>query len=360
MERLRKIASLLLIPTSAALCAAEVGGLELARIHKDRVSHLENAGWGYDRYKHLGPLLPGQTQTILDATGPGVVKHIHITNMRTRMGSAGLQNRDDVILEIWFDDAATPAVRCPMTYFFCNADLNTPYIENGPGAWNSFFPMPFRKRARVLLFNEGPDRINYYSFVEWEKLPRWRKDLGYFHAAYERHVFQLTQATNRRMLELSGAGQLVGRYWRITTDEPLFRHWHALMEGNNEVDIDGDVRRLDYLGSEDSFNFSWGFQRPWFGLRAGIVENTTGALGLYRFHDPMPLRFRKSLTWTLNCQYEFFRDDPRFSAETAEKNDSHWVNYQSVFFWYQDSPGGYAHAPMPPLAERREDLLKRR
>jgi hypothetical protein len=33
------------------------------------------------------------------------------------------------------------------------------------------------------------------------------------------------------------------------------------------------------------------------------------------------------------------------------------VDYATVFYWYQDSPGGYQHAPLMPAAERCLDIL---
>ena len=350
------ILSLCLVALALSAPAAAPAGLDIARVRPEIDSRMENAGWGYDRYRELHALRPGEGQAILDATGPGVVRQIHITNMRQNMGSEKMQNRDDVVIEIWFDDATTPAVRCPLTFFFCGGDLNTPYFENGPGAWNCYFPMPFKKRARVVLVNDGPDRIHFYSFVEWERLPRWEKDLGYFHACFERRVFQLTNDSREVVFETHGAGQFLGRYWLITTDEPIFRNWGGLMEGNNELDIDGVERKIDYLGSEDSFNFSWGFQRSWHGLRAGIIVNTTDTLGLYRFHDPMPIRFKKSLRWTLNYQQE--KLNKNFAREKAVQNNSHWVNYRMVNFWYQDSPGGYEHVPLRPLEQRKMPLIR--
>jgi hypothetical protein len=33
------------------------------------------------------------------------------------------------------------------------------------------------------------------------------------------------------------------------------------------------------------------------------------------------------------------------------------VDYATVFYWYQDSPGGYRHEPLPPLAERCLEII---
>jgi Protein of unknown function (DUF2961). len=53
----------------------------------------------------------------------------------------------------------------------------------------AYLPMPFKSRARVFLRNDTDRDCLNYSYVEWEPLPRWEDDLGYFHATYRRHVF---------------------------------------------------------------------------------------------------------------------------------------------------------------------------
>ncbi|MBE7557912.1 DUF2961 domain-containing protein [bacterium] len=322
-------------------------GLELARVRPAARTGLANAGWGLDRYKELHGLRPHESQVIADLSGPGVIRQIHITHTR---------RQEDIVLEIRFDDAAEPAVLCPMTFFFCNARLNTSVIENSPGSWNAYFPMPFKKRAQVMLRNDGEREILFYSFVEWETLPKWDKTLGYFHATYDRKIFQLTRDSEVVLFETAGRGQFIGRHWTVTTDEPVFNEWMALMEGNNEVDIDSVERVVDYLGSEDSFNFSWGWQGTWFGLRSGITENRQGKLSVYRFHPDMPLRFAKSFRWTLNFRFE--RYGANMNTDEARAKNSHWVNYQTVHYWYLDQPGGYRHAPLAPLEERKQELIK--
>ena len=127
--------------------------------------------------------------------------------------------------------------------------------------------MPFAKRARVILRNDTDKNIMDYSYVEWENLPKWDETLGYFHATYHRKCFQLTKDSDETFFEVQGGGHLLGRQYSVTTDEPLFRKFAFVMEGNNEVDIDAEERRLDYLGTEDSFTFSWGFQQTYTGLQ---------------------------------------------------------------------------------------------
>ena len=54
--------------------------------------------------------------------------------------------------------------------------------------------------------------------------------------------FQLSKDTRRRVLRGPGHGTLLGRQFSIVTDEPFFRDFNMVMEGNNEVDIDGRER----------------------------------------------------------------------------------------------------------------------
>jgi hypothetical protein len=95
---------------------------------------------------------------IADLAGPGIIRHIHTT----RHHPAELFGRG-IVLEIWFDDAATLAVMSPLADFFGDggngraADFGANLIECAPWSYNCYFTMPFRTRARVVL-EPRPDR----------------------------------------------------------------------------------------------------------------------------------------------------------------------------------------------------------
>jgi hypothetical protein len=214
--------------------------------------------------------------------------------------------------------------------------------------------MPFARRARVILRNDTAQDVMNYSYVEWEPLAEWKKDTGYFHATYRRQAFQLTKDTRQTFFHVRGTGHVLGRQFSVITQEPTFRDFQYVMEGNNEVDIDGRERALDYLGTEDSFTFSWGFQTQFAGLRAGmplIQKTTPHMLSIYRFHDHLPIRFARELTWSINWRHEkMFTGRPEWARRAAEGGCQ--VDYASVFYWYQGDPGGFEHEPLPPPAER--------
>ena len=154
----------------------------------------------------------------------------------------------------------------------------------------------------------------------------------------------------------------MGRAWSVCSDEPLFEGFGFIMEGNNEVRIDGEeTPRADYLGTEDSFGFSWGFQEPHCGLYNGInfVQNKAPSmLSIYRFRHANLLRFSKSLDWRIDWTHEF-PDHPWFHGELARHHalDRCYVDYATTYYWYQDMVG-FEHTPLLPVAERVKEILR--
>jgi hypothetical protein len=151
----------------------------------------------------------------------------------------------------------------------------------------------------------------------------------------------LTNDTREEFRRVRSREHFLGRQFSIASDEPGFRGFGFVMEGNNEVNLDGRARAFDYLGSEDSFTFSWGFNRVFAAPHAGmthlVMQDATSWLSIHRFHDHMPIRFAREIAWTIDWRSE----DVNFGKQ------SDWVDYASVFYWYQDAPGGYRHEPLP-------------
>lgn len=337
------------------------GGVDLATIRTDLETGFSNAGWKYDRYADLPSLDAGKRMIVANLKGPGVIRHIHTTrHHRPELTARG------IVLEVYFDDSEVPAVQCPLADFFgdgCNGKsmfFSTPLIECAPWSYNAYIPMPFQKRAKVILRNDTSQDVMNYSYVEWEPLPDWNMRLGYFHATWNRHLFQLSKDSRVEFFRTRGAGHILGRQFSVATDEPLFRKFNVVMEGNNEIDIDGRERAVDYLGTEDSFTFSWGFQNAFAGLHAGmpfVEPQSPSLLSIYRFHDHQPIRFREQLAWSINWREErSFTKSANWAARVAAGGC--WVQYDSVFYWYQDDPAGYEHAPLPPLESRCKVLAK--
>jgi hypothetical protein len=142
------------------------GLVDLPVIRRDLTTEFSNAGWRYDRYDELDSLDAGKQIVVADLTGPGIIRHFH----STRHYPEELMSRG-IVLEIWFDGADTPAVMSPLADFFgdgCNGtaeDFTSNLIECAPWSYNCYIPMPFKKRARVILRNETDRNAMNYSYV---------------------------------------------------------------------------------------------------------------------------------------------------------------------------------------------------
>mgnify|MGYP001404459432 FL=1 len=110
-------------PILAFFCAATLVHAQqdlsnLAVLRPELRSGFANGAWKYDRYKHLESLDANRRIVVADLKGPGIIRHLHVT----RHFPPELMARG-IVLEIRFDDAAEPAVCCPLADFFgdgCN------------------------------------------------------------------------------------------------------------------------------------------------------------------------------------------------------------------------------------------------
>ena len=332
-----------------------------------------NGGWKYDSYPELESLDAHKSMTIAEIKGPAVITNLHSTQHLVQDTELTAEQQSalsvrGIILEIYFNENPIPTVRVPLGDFFADGclgqaeDFTSLFIEKAPKSYNCFIPMPFEKSARVVLVNETKYDLMNYSFIEFEKLDSWNENHGYFHATWKRFAFQLNDNTNQHFFHVDGKGHLVGRSYSICTDEPMFKGFYYVMEGNNEVRIDGeDKPRVDYLGTEDSFGFSWGFQKVFKGLYNGmnfvhLVKPTL--LSIYRFRGNNTIGFNKSIDLRINWANDF-TDKKIFLKRISRINSKGrgWIDYATTYYWYQNTVG-YEHEPLMPLNERIKLILK--
>ena len=115
-----------------------------------------------------------------DVQGPGIITHIWIA-----FPSNEQHHLKKYVLRMYWDGEPLPAVESPLGDFFGLGLGEYHVYESGPlsvgsqKAMNCFFPMPFRKSARITLTNEGqqPLRAFYYN-IDWEKHDRLRRRPG--------------------------------------------------------------------------------------------------------------------------------------------------------------------------------------
>ncbi len=122
----------------------------------------------------------GETVTLVDAAGPGVIQHMWFT------GYVG----HHFIIRMYWDDQEYPSVEAPLSAFFgCAYDenfvdrdgkypvLNSAMMLVAPGrGYNSYFEMPFHKSARITMENRGDKDENLF-ILSPELIRRFRRRL---------------------------------------------------------------------------------------------------------------------------------------------------------------------------------------
>ncbi len=98
--------------------------------------------------------------------------------------------------------------------------------------------MPFRRRCRITVTNEGRRRVaNLYYHVDWQKLPSLPAETPYFHARYRQ---RLPNAGGRpyEVLSVEGRGHYVGTVLSVVQAEA---GWFG--EGDDPFYVDGEKTR---------------------------------------------------------------------------------------------------------------------
>ena len=284
----------------------------------------------------------GETATLMDAAGPGVIRHIWMVE--------GL-NRNHVLRFYW-DNETEPSIEVPAPDFFAvghemfgavNSDV---VVVNPANALNCFWPMPFRKHARVTFTNEGEKELRLLVYQITYTLAKVPRNAGYLHAQWrkgnsrDQNPFVILDGVR-------GKGRYAGTFLAYT--QMTDNNWWG--EGEVKFFIDGDDEFPTYCGTgtEDYFLGSYGFPRSFSGLYAGTVladrenDSLPNYWSLYRWHTRDPISFRQDLKVTLQAL-----GWSRHSSHYRKLDD----DIASVAYWYQTEPHA-SFPPLPPVEQRR-------
>jgi len=307
---------------------------------------------------------PGQTHVLLDEQGPGVITHIWMTFLgpqRQNWAKSGSANHQEMLLRMYWDGDPRPAVEAPVGDFFANAfgrrsEVNSlPVIVEDADSYNCFWPMPFRKSARIEVVNqsEKPISLLYYN-IDWikKKVP---KNTPYFHAQY-RQEYPVKQGQDYVILDTQGKGHYVGTVLSVRTRSPA---WFG--EGDEKIYIDGERKPSIWgTGTEDYFLSAWGLKicsTPYFGVpyfdQWGIVGGHTSA---YRWHINDPIVFNTGIKVTIE-HFGWISPDENPNYKSTSWNERQ-DDYSSVAFWYQTGRSTF-EATAPDARERKLPNLDR-
>lgn len=294
------------------------------------------------------PIPPGGTLTLAELKGPGRIVHFWNTIADSEPYYSRL-----LTLRIYWDGETNPSVECPIGDFFgIGHGVDQPFTSlpvrvtsNGRGR-NCYWPMPFKKSARITVTNEGHERCHaFYYYIDWEKLRSLPKNTGYFHAMY-RQEFPCVMGRNYLIADIQGRGQYVGTVLSVYATSP---GWFG--EGDDFFFIDGEKEpSLRGTGTEDYFCDGWGFRQqdgPYYGAPLWEGSDTGDRGSVYRWHIPDPIAFKKSLRVEIEHKGAQKFPDGKGSG-FIERDDL----FSSVAFWYQTEP----HKPWPALPPGPERL----
>jgi hypothetical protein len=351
--------------------------LGLAKVENGRSkavsSHAKSANSNEDRIKYIKF---GETAEIVNIKGPGIINHIWLTFNEARpnwLEAGGSANPAEIVLRIYWDGAEEPAVESPLGDFFAagfglrTEIISMPVIVEGGDGYNCYWTMPFRKSARITLTNEGDKNVrSFYYQVDYTEVDKLPDNTAYFCAQY-RQEFPEKTGDDYLILNAEGQGHYIGTVMSVRSRSP---YWFG--EGDAKFYIDGEAEPSIWgTGTEDYFLCAWGLNQcilPYFGCTYKSMD-TEEDLGvkftLYRWHIPDPVRFSKSLKFTIEHKGWISADE----TETG-KVDGHVEredDMATVAFWYQTTqPKRFT--TLPPYSERvmpnlditfeGEDLMK--
>ena len=148
------LASLLLLLLPAKRCPAQNLDdlLHVQKFTAHRASSSDPSGGNLDMRR----VNAGQSLTLAELAGPGLITHIWFTHLYPSRSSLR-----KLVLRIYFDDLPEPCVEAPLGDFFGLGHAQTYAYASQPLAvgthsgLNSYWPMPFATRARLVIANEG-------------------------------------------------------------------------------------------------------------------------------------------------------------------------------------------------------------
>lgn len=303
-------------------------------------------GWKVNPYLILQP---NEETVLADIKGPGIIEQIWATPMGPWR---------NLILRIYWDDQEHPSVECPFGDFFglgwgkFRQISSLPVCVNPGSAFNSYWPMPFKKRCRVTItsLNEHPHNFYYQINYALGEIP---EDSLYFHAQFRRTNPLPYKSVYTIVDGIKGRGQYVGTSMSWGSNNS---GWWGEGEIKFYLDGDKDFPTICGTGTEDYFCGSYNFENqetkqyqeystPYAGFFVlkpdGLYQSQT-RFNMYRWHITDPVRFEKDLRVTI--QALGWRSGGRYLPLQDD--------LASVAYWYQELPT----APFPKLPDK--DMLE--
>ena len=327
MSQARSIAALVAPMVLCGQLVHEASAQGIADVYKIRGgvfgSHIE--------YRNV-TIPKGKDVVLANMTGPGKLTYWYFTD------DTGGKLYPGLVLKVFWDDEPIPSVDVPLADFFGAMGGQTIDYQSAPLkiehlCYMCYLPMPFARRARFLLANDG-DR-DYSQSVAYgfdhETSDQYARQQSRLHCAWRRS--NPVKDGVHAILEVKGRGHYLGNILQVHT---RFAGWWG--EGDTIFHLDG--KSITHSpGTEDEYGACWGFGTTYSYLESGYLQNDKGNHRMYRWYLTNPVRFQDSLKVEIQNQHD------NGTPTTTDADD-----YTSIAYWYQEGP--HPAAPLPPFAER--------
>ncbi|WP_153798562.1 glycoside hydrolase family 172 protein [Foetidibacter luteolus] len=247
------------------------------------------------------PLKAGETKTLLDVKGAGIVQRMWFTvNDRSPAMLRSLR------LRMFWDGHTKPAVDVPFGDFFAvglgkTAVFQSALFTNPEGrSFNCYIPMPFKTAARIIITNESSTDLPLLFFdIDFLKKQPPANSL-YFHAAWHREITSDPVNDFELLPLVKGRGRFLGVNVGVNADTTYGTTWWG--EGEVKMFIDGDSKlpTINGTGTEDYIGTGWG-QGAYNHLYQGctVADEKTKQYCFYRFHVPDEIYFETDFKATI-------------------------------------------------------------
>ena len=249
----------------------------------------------------FAPIPAGQTLTLVDSAGPGIIRRVWIT-----ISDRSPQMLRSLRIECFWDHESTPAVSAPLSDFFSVslgrvATFESELFASPEGrSFCCYIAMPFRSHARITVTNDSAKDLSHLFYdinFTLEPLP---EAAMYFHAHFRRESPTTLGQDFEILPRVTGRGRFLGSSVGLIAD-PLYEGtWWG--EGEVKCFLDGDGQHPTLAGSglEDYISTGWGlnkFAQRYHGCLVDDFPNRQWSF--YRLHIVDPIYFQRDCRITL-------------------------------------------------------------
>lgn len=245
------------------------------------------------------PIAPGETLELVDHEGAGIVRRWWITIAPRN----NVEIHRTLIVRCYWDGEEEPSVEVPVADFFGMGfgewkDFISLPINMTSGGYNTYWPMPFKRSARITVENTGSVAIeSFYYNIDIRTYDQLNEDALYFHAQYRQTRSKKGQPIS--ILETTGRGHYVGT---LLSMQPERGSHLGYLEGDELIYLDGEEKpSIIGTGTEDYFSSGWyyitgEYSAPYHGV---TIKDDRGRINTYRWHIEGPIPFQTSFKFDI-------------------------------------------------------------